>query len=84
MTRDDFTKLINSTFESIRALNDSKGKEYSGDLDALENFKSAGKKLNVPPLTVLQIYAHKHKCAIDTMWNDLLSGVNRSCHFDIL
>jgi hypothetical protein len=60
MKRSDFNKLIGSTFKQIQHLSDNKGAEYSGDDDALANFKRNAERIGLDPLQVWHVYAAKH------------------------
>jgi len=65
MNRQEFTKIIEDTFESIKLLNITKGEEYSGEDDALANFKRTGKDQDLPVMKVWAVYAAKHYDAIN-------------------
>lgn len=64
MTRDEFTKLMNETFAEIKELHESKGREYAGDEDSLDNFKRHAKNLGLKPEHIWAVYASKHFDAI--------------------
>jgi hypothetical protein len=65
MNRADFTaKIVEPTFEAVRALNQNKGRDYSGDADALSNFKRHATSLGLTPEQVLYVYLAKHWDAI--------------------
>ena len=65
MTRDDFTKLMQSTFDRLLEINQTKGREYArGDDDALANFKRHAEALGLRPEQVWAVYAGKHWDAI--------------------
>lgn len=66
MKRDDFNKLRDSVYKDIVAINETKGKDYSGDEDALSNFKRAAERLGMTPLQVWGVYASKHWAAIES------------------
>jgi len=66
MNRQEFTKIIEDTFESIKVLNDTKGEEYSGEEDALANFKRTGKAQDLPAMKVWAVFAAKHYDAINS------------------
>lgn len=63
-TRDQLRSLINSTFEAITRLNDTKGREYANDADATANFKTRASQLGIDPLKVWGIFFGKHIDAI--------------------
>lgn len=56
--------LAEETFERVRSLQRTKGKDYAGEDDALSNFKDAAAGLGVGPMTIWTVYAHKHWSAI--------------------
>jgi hypothetical protein len=60
--------IISETFGAISKLNDTKGREYAGDGDALANFKRRGEQLDLDPLKVWGIFAGKH-------WDAVLSFI---------
>lgn len=66
MKRDDFNKLRDSVYKDIVAINETKGKDYSGDEDALSNFKVLAQRLGMTPLQVWGVYALKHIAAIES------------------
>ena len=67
MTHDELTQIIESTFEEIRAIRASKGKDYSrGEADTLSNFKRHAEALDLTPEQVWAVYAGKHWDAIIT------------------
>lgn len=66
MQREDFQKLMLTTYEKLQELNQRKGHDYAGDDDALANFKLAGERLGLEPLKVWGVYASKHWAAIET------------------
>lgn len=66
MNRKDFTTFQREIFDRCVKLSETKGHDYSGDKDALENFKRNGNRLGLSPLKVLAVYMNKHLDAIDT------------------
>ena len=65
MTHDELTQIIESTFEEIRAIRASKGKDYSrGEADTLSNFKRHADALGLTPEQVWAVYASKHWDAV--------------------
>jgi hypothetical protein len=66
MNRVDFQELTRKHFNEIMGLNTTKGHDYAGDSDALANFKSAAKRLDLTPEQVWAVYADKHWSAIMT------------------
>lgn len=64
MNRDEFKTLRDNHYDQIARINDTKGKDYAGDKDALANFKVIGKDLGLDPMTVWGVYASKHWSAI--------------------
>ena len=57
-------QLINLTFDNIRELNRTKGREYASDVDALANFKRRADELDLSPFQVWGIFFGKHSDAI--------------------
>ena len=70
MTRDEFTKLLNVKHEDIVRINQTKGVEYAGEEDALDNFKRHAQALDLRPEQVWAVYASKH-------WDAIISYVRR-------
>lgn len=65
MTNKDFAELMQKTFDSCIAISKAKGNDYTkGSLDALANFKAAGKDVNVDAIHVCWIFMNKHYAAI--------------------
>jgi hypothetical protein len=64
MKRDDLTILIADTFAEVRVLNNSKGREYAGDEEALANFYNRAEQLDLDPQKVWAVFASKHYDAI--------------------
>jgi hypothetical protein len=66
MTRNEFINLLDKHFDEIKKINVTKGQDYSGDEDALLNFKRAGANLGLTPEQVLAVYLSKHYDAVMT------------------
>jgi hypothetical protein len=65
MTHDELTTVIDATFDEIRRLRTTKGKDYSrGEEDTLSNFKRHAEALDITPFHVWAVYASKHWDAI--------------------
>lgn len=74
MNRAEMGAFIQAFSEKLLHLNATKGSEYSGDDDALRNFKNGGRDLSLPPETVWWVYAKKHWDAITTHCADQTAG----------
>ena len=66
MNRADFNVLIDEFTKGRKEIQASKGTAYSGEKDALDNFKRNAVKNGVSPLVVWNIYFSKHLDAIDS------------------
>jgi hypothetical protein len=66
MNRTEFGKMRDAAYAQVVKLNDSKGHDYSGDDDALANFKEQAKDADVTPEKVWMIFFGKHLSAIKT------------------
>jgi len=66
MTREKFNKFIQEFINEQKELMDIKGSDYSGDKDALSNFKRIAKNIGDDPLKVWYVYASKHWDSITT------------------
>jgi hypothetical protein len=66
MTRDEFLHFMAKNQEQIVALNRTKGQDYAGDEDALDNFKRHAAELGLAPEQIWAVYASKHWDAIMT------------------
>jgi hypothetical protein len=64
MDRNEFGGLLVEVHERISALNQTKGVEYAGHDDALENFKRHASALGLKPEQIWAVYASKHWDAI--------------------
>lgn len=74
MNREDLEKLTTATFDEILRLQRGKGAEYSGDFDALSNFKRAAVRRAIHPMDVLMVYMDKHLDAINTFVKNTSKG----------
>lgn len=66
MTRAEFIQLMDEEYSEIAAINQVKGHDYSGDEDALSNFKRQAEALGLTPMQVLAVYFMKHVDAFMT------------------
>lgn len=66
MDRQQFGEVLEREFNALRELNGTKGKEYSGDEDALRNFKEVARACGITPQQALMTYATKHWQAINS------------------
>lgn len=64
MTRKEFNKIIQKFTEERKSIQDSKGEAYSGQKDALGNFKRGAKLTGSNPMQVWFIYFMKHVDAV--------------------
>lgn len=64
MNRTDFQALLDRTFTEVRAINDSKGREYADDAEALANFYHRAEEYAVDPKVVCGIFLGKHVDAV--------------------
>ncbi len=64
MDKEQFSQIIERTFESIRRLTATKGEEYSRSGDQLANFKRTGLDTSLHPVKVWQVFFNKHLDAI--------------------
>jgi hypothetical protein len=76
-TPSDWNKLLDETFDKVRALGRDKGAEYSGDVDRLLNFRRNGRDLDLPMEVVWRVYAAKHWDAIGQYIRDIAAGKER-------
>lgn len=70
MKREALNRLINDTFERLTRLRRTKGVEYSGNEDALSNFKRGAADTGCTAEQVLWIYVAKHLDSIKTYIRD--------------
>lgn len=66
MTRDEFSELLECTFDEVRRLSSTKGQDYAPDHDELANFKRAAERVGWSPQQVWAVFAGKHWDAILT------------------
>jgi hypothetical protein len=66
MDRKAFDTFRDKQYEIIAGINQTKGKDYAGNTDALANFKVIAKDLDMDPLKVWGVYASKHWSAVMT------------------
>lgn len=64
MLRSRFNDEIENCLMKAVNILSTKGKDYSGDLDVLQNFKKGAASFGVNPDTILMIFADKHWQAI--------------------
>ena len=64
MTTDELLNLVGEMVDKEEELLKSKGKDYSGDKDTLQNFKSLSLLMEITPLQVWGVYFLKHVLAI--------------------
>lgn len=64
MKRSRLFDLINETHTQIFNLNDTKGREYAGDEEALANFYNRAEQMGISPKQVWGIFFGKHIDAI--------------------
>jgi hypothetical protein len=77
MNHADFTALIEQTISQIHWLSKTKGGEYAGDVDRLENFKRNGRAIDVSPLLIWQVYCTKHIDSINQFVSDVVNKKQR-------
>lgn len=64
MNRRRLLELVDETFGDIAELNNTKGREYADDEEALSNFYNRAKQLDLSPKKVWGIFFGKHIDAI--------------------
>lgn len=74
---DEFSTLIDSTFEEVKKLVKLKGGEYSGDDDRLANFRRNAATLDLDCRQVWAIYSSKHWDSILQYIKDIKTGKER-------
>jgi hypothetical protein len=77
MKRDELNNIITNTFDNIKSLSTNKGHEYSGEKDALSNFKRHAETIGITPLQVWEVYAGKHYDSICTFIKDHANNIDR-------
>lgn len=70
MDRDEFLRMMDAEYQTIRKINETKGHDYAGDDDALLNFKTAAAAVGLAPEQIWSVYAHKHWSAVMTYVRD--------------
>ena len=75
--RETFDTIVMKAFAACEQLLVTKGGEYAGDNNRLENFVRNAKAIGVEPEIVLFVYAAKHWDAIVQYWKDTAAGVDR-------
>lgn len=66
MDRDEFLRMMDAEYQTIRKINETKGHDYAGDDDALANFKEQARAVGLAPEQVWAIFAGKHWSAVMT------------------
>lgn len=66
MDRPTFEQRLENSFDRLRNLNNTKGKEYSGDADVLSDFKEVAAAVGITPAQALLTYMTKHWRAINS------------------
>jgi nucleotide-binding universal stress UspA family protein len=66
MQFDVMTQLIESEFDNIRNVRETKGREYAGEEDTLADFKEVAAEAGITPLQCWLTYVKKHQRAVDT------------------
>lgn len=66
MDRPTFEQRLEASFQRLRDLNSTKGKEYSGDEDVLADFKEVAAAIGITPEQALLTYMTKHWRAINS------------------
>ena len=66
MNRQVFQMLMEKEFHRLVETNNTKGHDYAGDDDALDNFKRMGRRFGLTKFQAWGIYAGKHWDAIET------------------
>jgi hypothetical protein len=64
MNREDFIKSRTALREIADAVGKSKGRDYAGEVDVLDNFKQAAVGTGMTKYQCWSIYFHKHVSAI--------------------
>lgn len=71
MNRQQLTDLIESHYQQIKTINDTKGTDYAGNEDALNNFKINAATWDITPYQAWGCFAGKH-------WNAISSFVKNN------
>ncbi len=64
-------QLVDDTLHSVITLSATKGSEYAGDVDRLNNFRRNGERLGLAMEQVWGVYAGKHWDSIQTFIRDI-------------
>ena len=60
MNKAEFQEVLRETNDTLRALTDTKGREYANSLDQLANFKRLSAQLGLTKEQVVMVYLSKH------------------------
>lgn len=66
MKFEEQSKIDDDVFERVRAIRETKGKEYATEEDTLADFKEVAAEAGITPLQCWATYVKKHERAIDT------------------
>ena len=66
MTFEEFDKFTDGIIAEVKAMRDTKGKEYAHSNERFDNFNRLSARLNLPREKVWQVYFTKHIDAIDS------------------
>lgn len=66
MRHEELERLMREEFDRMIEIRNTKGHDYAGDEDALENFKDAAHRMAMTPLQIWWVYADKHWDAVTT------------------
>lgn len=64
MTVDELNEVIEASFEEIRRLRATKGRDYAHSDDHFDNFKRHAQTLGLSPEQIWAVYASKHWDAV--------------------
>jgi hypothetical protein len=64
MNANDFTDLLDGTFDKVRTVLNGKAAEYADDIDRLRNFKQAAKLQDESPIEALSGMMAKHTISV--------------------
>ena len=76
-SHDAYARIMDETFEEMKALGTLKGGEYAGDYDRLANFRRNAERLGLSMETVWSVYAAKHWDALTQYIQDMNTGKTR-------
>lgn len=77
-TNEQWRALLARAVSEIEALAASKGAEYSGDQDRLDNFRRGAARYGLPMEVIWGVYANKHWDSLQTYIKDLNTGRSRN------